>query len=403
MTELLRPDDLAEKMEQAWHKDADTEAVEQIIFAPEQIITYRIPENELDKKAEEVAEKLNDEQLIAMVIGEVSKGHDNALGAAGIMVPGAAGETSSILEKEYQIPGVSMADGPAGLRLIPEYQADLEKNQLYSLGFLGALEGGFFAEKENHEGAVTYYQYCTAIPVGALLAQTWDVELLEEVGQAVAMEMQEFGVAWWLAPGMNIHRNPLCGRNFEYYSEDPLHSARMAAAMTNGVQSVPGVGTTIKHFCCNNQEDNRLGSNSVLSERTLREIYLRNFEIAVKESQPMAIMTSYNLINGVHAANCKDICTTAAREEWDFQGIIMTDWTTTSEQGGSISWKCAAAGNDLIMPGAHTDSVSIRKALENGDLDRADLRKCVKRLVKIIYQTLGFQDCISYKEQFFRK
>ena len=239
-----------------------------------------------------------------------------------------------------------------------------------------------------------------SIPVGTLLAQTWNTELLEEVGQAVAVEMQEFGVAWWLAPGMNVHRNPLCGRNFEYYSEDPLVSGKMAAAITWGVQSKEGVGTTIKHFACNSQEDNRMGSDSILSERTLREIYLRGFEIAVKTSQPMAIMTSYNLINGVHAANCKDICTVAARKEWDFQGIIMTDWTTSMPQGGSLSWKCVEAGNDLIMPGWPGDSENIREALKNGSLKREDLQACVKRMLKVIFQTLGYEDCVSYGVQF---
>lgn len=232
--------------------------------------------------------------------------------------------------------------------------------------------------------------------MGIVLAQTWNIPLLEQVGKAVAAEMQEFQVAWWLAPGMNIHRNPLCGRNFEYYSEDPLISGRMAAAMTRGVQSVPGVGTTIKHFACNNQEDNRMGSDSVLSERALRGIYLRGFEIAVKDSQPIAIMTSYNKINGVHAANCQDLCIVAAREEWDFQGIIMTDWTTTYPAGGSISWECIAAGNDLIMPGYAGDFENIREALQSGKLGREELKDCVRRLITVIYQTLAFEDCRSY-------
>lgn len=398
LTELLRPDDVMEQMEKEWKEEASERNVPVITFAPvpDQIKVYE--PDELDQKAEEITEQLTDEQLIAMVIGEVSRGHNQALGAAGIMVPGAAGETSSILEKDWDVPGIAMADGPAGLRVIPEYEADPVNREVYTQGFLGAFEGGFFAQKEKHENAVTYYQYCTAIPVGTLLAQTWNTKLLEETGHAVGIEMEELGIAWWLAPGMNIHRNPLCGRNFEYYSEDPLLSGKMAAAMTNGVQSVPGVGTTIKHFACNNQEDNRLGSDSILSERTLREIYLRGFEIAVKTSQPMAIMSSYNLINGIHAANCRDTCTVAAREEWGFQGIIMTDWTTTSEQGGSKAWKCAAAGNDLIMPGDEMDSRNIREALENGSLDREQLKTCLKRLLKVIFQTLGYETCKCYRK-----
>ena len=152
-----------------------------------------------------------------------------------------------------------------------------------------------------------------------------DEKLIREVGAMIGTEMEHFGVTLWLAPGMNIHRNPLCGRNFEYYSEDPYVAGTIAAAMTEGVQSNYGCGTTIKHFACNNQEDNRMGSDSVVSERTLRELYLKGFEIAVKESQPMSIMTSYNLINGVHAANNYDLCTDAARNEWGFKGMIMTE------------------------------------------------------------------------------
>ena len=165
--------------------------------------------------------------------------------------------------------------------------------------------------------------------------------------------MELFGITLWLAPGMNIHRNPLCGRNFEYYSEDPLLAGMMAASMTLGVQKVPGCGTTIKHYACNNQEDNRMGSDSILSERTLREIYLKGFEIAIKDAQPMSIMTSYNLINGVHAANCYDTCTKAARDEWGFAGAIMTDWTTTNVQiqGECTAAGCMRAGNDMVMPG----------------------------------------------------
>lgn len=399
LKEMVRPETEVLALQAAWHKEAKEKGLAPVIFAPKAEEMKRIPANELDQKAEELVEQLSEDELIAMVIGEVSKGQENALGAAGIMVPGAAGETSGILEEKWDVPGISMADGPAGLRLIKQYNVNPETEEIYSVGLMAALEGGFFSEKTEHKGADTYYQYCTAIPVGTLLAQTWNLPLMEEVGKAVAVEMQEFGVAWWLAPGMNIHRNPLCGRNFEYYSEDPLVSGMMAAAITRGVQSVEGVGTTIKHFACNNQEDNRTGSNSILSERTLREIYLKGFEIAIKTSQPMAIMTSYNLINGVHTPNSKDLCTVAAREEWDFQGIIMTDWTTTS-MGGSISWKCAASGNDLIMPGYDGDIESIKTALADGSLKKEELKACVKRMLKIIYQTLGYEDCAAYGKQF---
>ena len=181
----------------------------------------------------------------------------------------------------------------------------------------------------------------------------------------IGHEMELFRVTLWLAPGMNIHRNPLCGRNFEYYSEDPLLSGIMAASMTMGVQKVPGCGTTIKHFVCNNQEDNRMGSDSILSERALREIYLKGFEIAVKNSQPMSIMTSYNMINGIHAANSYDLCTKVARKEWGFAGAIMTDWTTTTNSTAGICTAsgCLRAGNDMIMPGDPSEHENIRKEL----------------------------------------
>ena len=241
--------------------------------------------------------------------------------------------------------------------------------------------------------------YATAIPIGTHLAQTFDLELVRNLGKLVADEMTEFGIAWWLAPGLNIHRNPLCGRNFEYYSEDPLLSGEMAAAITHGVQSIPGVGTTIKHFACNNQEDNRMSSNSIVSERALREIYLRGFEIAIKTAQPMCIMTSYNLINSIHTANSYDLCTIVARNEWGFEGIIMTDWTTTTA-GGSKSSACAIAGNDLIMPANQIDIDNIMAALKDGSLPRGIARDCAARLIKVIFQTIGMEDIEAYNKQF---
>ena len=400
LRELECPENQRFMQENAWHTLAEAKKVPVVAYAPVQMQEERIVPNPVSRMAAELTEKLTDEQLIAMVIGEINKAQGSQLGAAGIVVPGAAGETSGALEKEYDVPGISMADGPAGVRLVKSYEVEESSGKVVDQGFAAALEGGFLADQSDHENCRRYYQYATAIPVGTALAQSWNEELLTAVGEMIGGEMREFGVAWWLAPGLNLHRNPLCGRNFEYYSEDPVVSGKMAAAITRGVQSVPGVGTTIKHYACNNQEDNRMGSNTVISQRVLREIYLRGFEIAVRESQPMAIMTSYNLINGTHAANSKDLCTEVTRNEWDFQGIIMTDWCTTFPMGGSVSWKCIEAGNDLMMPGYAGDVENLRKAIEEGSLSREELKTCVRRLLTVIYQTLAFEDCVSYGEQF---
>ncbi|MDE6968641.1 MAG: beta-glucosidase, partial [Eubacterium sp.] len=262
------------------------------------------------------------------------------------------------------------------------YEVDKKTDTVYGAGVLGSLENGFLEPMEHHADADTYYQYCTAFPVGTALAQMWDTGLMERFGKAIAAEMEEFHVDLWLAPGMNIHRNPLCGRNFEYFSEDPFLSGSMGAAITKGVQENGHCGVTIKHFACNNQEDNRMGVDVCISERALREIYLRGFEIAVKTSAPAAIMTSYNLINGVHAANSRDLCTVAARNEWGFDGVIMSDWNTTVPEDGSVSWKCAAAGNDIIMPGNAKDAQSIRLAYERGELSQEEIRACAGRVIK---------------------
>ena len=337
---------------------------------------------------------MSDEELTAMLMGEITKGQDNIkeneLVQTGIFVPGAAGETSCRFVEKYGIPAISMADGPAGLRLMKKYDVDNESGLIYGFSLLSAIGGDVLTKEYKRENVTTYYQYATAIPIGTLLAQTWDPALVEEVGRMIGQEMLEFGVAWWLAPGMNIHRNPLCGRNFEYYSEDPLIAGTIAAAMTRGVQSMKGVGTTVKHYAANNQEDNRMFSNSIMSERTLREIYLRGFEIAVKESQPMCVMTSYNQINGVPAANNKDLITTVLRGEWDFQGIVMTDWTTTT-YGSASPHKCAKAGNDLIMPGNQIDIDDIMKALADGTLNREDAVDCASRLIAVLFDTIGME------------
>lgn len=323
--------------------------------------------------------------MIPLLYGNITKG-TSTLGSAGIRVPGSAGETTEELEESYGISSLIMADGPAGLRLRQSYEVDKETDTVYGIGVFGSLENGFLEPMEYHDDADVYYQYCTAFPVGTALAQTWNVELMKEFGKAVAEEMEEFQVNLWLAPGMNIQRNPLCGRNFEYYSEDPFLSGSIACAVTLGVQSKKGCGVTIKHFACNNQEDNRMGVDVRISERALREIYLKGFEMVVKQSNPVAMMSSYNLINGVHAANSKDLCTVIAREEWGFHGVIMSDWNTTVPEDGSIPWKCVAAGNDIIMPGNQEDDANIREAYQTGKLSEEEIRECAGRIIGMIHK-----------------
>ena len=256
-------------------------------------------------------------QLADIVEGSNARGSvPSAAGAAGYTTP------------EYEslgIPGMTLSDGPAGLRLTQQVPS-----------------------------TPPTYQFQTAWPIGTLLAQSWDRDLVQQVGQAVGKEMQEAGVTLWLAPGMNIHRDPLNGRNFEYYSEDPLVAGLTAAATTRGVQSSPGIGVTIKHFAANNQETDRTSTNSVVDERALREIYLRGFQIAVETAQPMAVMSSYNKINGSYTAGDYDLLSDVLRGEWGFKGLVMSDW------GGTRSGPVAAlyAGNDLIMPGNNPTEVT---------------------------------------------
>lgn len=331
------------------------------------------------------------EDLIPLLYGNLYEAASQAgmLGASGIRVPGSAGETTEALAEKYGIPSLAMADGPAGLRLQQSYEVDPGTGQVYAAGVLRMLENGFLDSGEKHEGAETYYQHCTAFPVGTALAQTWDMELMQRFGEAIGDEMQEFHVDLWLAPGMNIQRNPLCGRNFEYYSEDPLVSGMMAAAVTKGVQSRRGCGVTVKHFVCNNQEDNRMGVDVQLSERALREIYVRGFEIAVREASPMAIMTSYNKVNGVQTANSKDLCTVLARKEWGFDGVIMSDWNTTAPDDGSVPWKCVAAGNDIIMPGSPKDAENIWVAYAQGLLSEQEICDCAGHVLELVRKLKG--------------
>lgn len=349
----------------------------------------------MERKAtlEELTAQLTAEELATLVVGSARGGfaENSTIGAASSACPGAAGDTTSDLIESRGVLNVSLADGPAGLRLSKSFVADKDQNIIpglgeSSMGNLPELLG--MPVPERPEDAVDYYQYCTAIPIATSLAQTWDMSLVTEAGDLVGEEMEAFGVTLWLAPGMNIHRNPLCGRNFEYYSEDPLVSGFCAAADTIGVQKHKGCGTTIKHFALNNQEDNRTHSNSHCTERALREIYLKGFEIAIQKSNPKSLMTSYNLINGIHAANHEELLTDVLRSEWNFQGLVMTDWGTTDPSnepfvyGSSDSVLCIKAGNDLTMPGSQRDVDRILDALGK-EISMAELQACAYRVLSL--------------------
>ena len=398
LQELSASREAVQALRNSWLADAD-KVPSLSVKASDLQTTTIVYGKEQDRIAPEVhqfVDSLSVNQLTLLATGDPGKSQNasddqknSALGSAGISVPGSAAQTSSCALADKNLAPIVLADGPAGLRLLQSYP--VMNGEIQPVPFEMSIEHGFLTRNVNFENAELYYQYCTAFPIGTLLAQTWDKELLQEVGKAVSEEMNLFCVTLWLAPGMNIHRNPLCGRNFEYYSEDPLLSGKMAAAMTDGVQSVYGCGTTIKHFACNNQEDNRMGSNSVISERTLREIYLKGFEIAVKESQPLSIMTSYNLVNGIHAANNYDLCTKAARDEWGFSGVIMTDWTTTQKGPDCTASGCMRAGNDLVMPGVPNDHKDIKAALADGSLSVEQLKLSIEHLVDIVWKSNRYE------------
>ena len=316
--------------------------------------TDKVTPNTIDK--EEVMAKLSLEDKAHFVIGVGMAGFsgDNAvIGATMSLVPGAAGTTYPF--DSLGIPAVVLADGPAGLRINATREGD----------------------------SATYY--CTHFPIGTLLASTWNTQLVEEVGQAIGEEVKEYGTDVLLAPAVNIMRNPLCGRNFEYYSEDPVVAGRTAAAYILGVQK-NDVGTSIKHFAANNQETNRMNTDAHISQRALREIYLKGFEIAIKESKPWTVMTSYNYINGIYTSESKELVTTILRDEWGYEGTVMTDWF-----GGKDGAKQMWAGNDMLQPGKDEQFDSIVAGVKSGKLDEADLNRNVQRVLNLVERSPRFQ------------
>jgi len=356
---------------------------------------------------DEAVETLTNGELALVNVGSFDPkgGLQSFVGNASTTVAGAAGETTGLL-KEKGFRTIVMADGPAGVRIAPRFYRDekgahgidatgMPESMMQMLpGFIQWILKRMSGGRKMPEGAVVQEQYCTAIPIGTALAQSWNVEFARRCGDIVGTEMEAFGVHLWLAPAMNIHRSILCGRNFEYFSEDPLVSGKMAAALTLGVQAHPGRGTTVKHYAANNQEYNRFGNNSHISQRALREIYLKGFGICVKESQPKAVMTSYNLLNGQHTAESADLCEAILRREWGFEGIVMTDWVVgngimNSSQDIHPAVKpqlVAAAGGDVFMPGCKADYKNILKGLSAGQLTRKQLQINATRIYRMAKQ-----------------
>lgn len=302
---------------------------------------------------QKIVEAMSLEEKARMVVG-CSSSAFVGYGNSTLYVPGSAASTA--MNERLGIPPTVLADGPAGLRISP-----------------------------RREGSDQTY-YCTAFPIGTALASSWSMELVEQVGAAIGEETREYGVDVLLAPGLNLQRDPLCGRNFEYYSEDPLLSGKVAAAYIRGVQS-QGVGTSAKHYAVNNAESNRKDNDSRLDERTLRELYLKGFEIAVKEAQPWTVMTAYNAVNGVQAMEHRELLTDILRNEWGFDGYVMCDWAYAGLRNTARE---LYAGNDLLTPGSDQQVQEVLDAVNEGVLKVEDLDACVGHILGIVVKSPRF-------------
>lgn len=378
---------IGELAEKAPVQESNLEELPVILWKSAEIETCTYDYSELEESTTETVENwldsLTTEEMIELLSGTGMMG-----GNPYLMVPGAAAYTKAYPEKG--ICSTALCDGPAGLRL-QRVSALTGKGRIkpmeMMMDFMNQFPG--FVKKlmtGNSKKDTLLYQNATAFPVGTALAQTWNQELLEKVGNAAGEEMEEYGVTFWLAPGMNIHRNPLCGRNYEYYSEDPLLSGKCAAAISRGVQSHPGCYVTIKHYAANNQETQRNLMSSNMDERTLREIYLEGFRIAVREGGAKAVMTSYNRLNHVYTPNSYDLCTKVLRQEWGFDGVVMTDWMST-EKGLADRVQAYISGNDLLMPGGSGCVKEVKRAYREGKLNEDVIRQCCTRLLVLVEES----------------
>ncbi len=354
--------------------------------------SYETPEIYSDERVDKFMNTLTLKEMVDIVVGIGMFG-----GETRFNMPGSVGNTTSKFW-DRGLANVTLCDGPAGLRITKTSVVDKKGNvkpidlpisvfEMFPDFVQNMIKG------DPNKGELLY-QYTTAFPVTAALSQSWNTELLEEVGKAIFVEMKEYGCTYWLAPAVNIHRNPLCGRNFEYVSEDPFLTGEVAAALTKGVQQEDGYYVTVKHFACNNMEDNRNKVSSNLSERALREIYLRGFERAVRKGNAKAIMTSYNRINGVYAPNSHDLCTKALRNEWCFDGVVMTDWFSTNKGLGHNAL-AMRAGNDLIMPGGDAYKKEILSGVKSGMISETDVRRCCANVVRSIMNSATQKEYID--------
>ena len=353
---------------------------------------YKTPEICQDERVQSFLKTLTVKEMIDIVVGVGMFASDNRFN-----LPGSVGNTTSKFWDRGLV-NVALCDGPAGLR-IQKRSALNKKGKIKPVDLALSIMEAFPQFVKNlmtgdPEKDTVLYQYTTAFPVANALAQTWNTQLMYEIGSAIFREMKEYGCTYWLAPAINIHRNPLCGRNFEYFSEDPRLTGAMAAAITRGVQQEQGYYVTVKHYACNNQEDNRTGVSSNLSERALREIYLRGFEICVREANALSIMTSYNKVNGVYSPNSHDLCTKVLRNEWGFDGVVMTDWFSTNA-GQASNAVAMKAGNDLIMPGGSYHKKALKKELEAGICSEEDLRRCCANVIKSIFDSATQREYIG--------